>query len=208
MLQVLRTHGLQVVQTPTTHTQGAALDVHITSEAWKCTEHTHTFEHKLSDRSLSSLQTDLQVRTAQRTQKGVDNRTSPQITWDSNATRCREAKTTEHKVMEYQAQMFQCVALSLSKTQPMWDCRPGIVDLATIIMNVACARTGHPHNLIQGKRHARKETPATKEMKFLFEEAALRYAKAKVGAEAQPGQAKGRSNANQTKTSREGSYQQ
>ena len=79
---------------------GAALDVHITSEAWKCTEHTHTFEHKLSDRSLSSVQTDLQVRTAHGTQKGVDKRTSPQITWDSNATRCREAKTTEHKVME------------------------------------------------------------------------------------------------------------
>ena len=59
---MLKARDLNVVSAPITHTRGAALGVHITAEAWRYKLSVYTFPSTLSDHSLSSVHTDIQVR--------------------------------------------------------------------------------------------------------------------------------------------------
>ena len=61
MREVLQANDLRVVETPVTHTQGGALDVHITQQAWRYQARTYTFPGKFSDHSLPIVQTNINV---------------------------------------------------------------------------------------------------------------------------------------------------
>ena len=67
MLPMLKGNNLTVVKTPITHTKGAALDVHITDEAWRYKARTYAFQDKLSDHSMSIVDTDMQVAFSTKT---------------------------------------------------------------------------------------------------------------------------------------------
>ena len=91
MRQLLEANGLQVVKTPATHTGGTALDVHITEQASRYEARGYTFPKKLSDHSLSMVDTDIPTGAAKSRVSTKPQPTYQQVAWSKDVTKWKQA---------------------------------------------------------------------------------------------------------------------
>ena len=155
---LLRDNDLVVLSSPTTHRQGAALDVHITNcdEPYKL--NVVTIDHGLSDHSMSIV--DIINREATGGQLPRERVTGKctQFTWSSDPAKWLQALT----MMDCYCNHLKCLVheVTIDWIRSPSDCaQQPLVDLSVLLTDVGLVLGGHKAALAEPARTSKRGDP-------------------------------------------------